>query len=132
MLLGVLDVALFVQLQLVDVLAGQPHNAVCVLVQHSGGLQQLPELCFLGCVGVLLGLLVLVVGQRLFGGFFFSLCALGCFFRLFRTLDRFVLFIHKPIYDFMVKGLKLIHFVLDGKLLVFQNRADAFVVKCHW
>ena len=50
MLLGVLDLALIIQLQLVDILAGQPHDPICILVQHPGGLQQLPELGFLGCV----------------------------------------------------------------------------------
>nr|DAF72648.1 MAG TPA: hypothetical protein [Caudoviricetes sp.] len=130
-LVRVLHVALAVQFHLVDVLARQAHDAVKVLFQHACGFKLLPELGFLCGSGFLCGLLGLVVCQSLFGGFFFSLRALGCFFRLFRTLDCLVLFIHKPIYDFMVNGLKLIHFVLDGKFLVFQNRADAFVVECH-
>nr|DAT48934.1 MAG TPA: hypothetical protein [Caudoviricetes sp.]DAV62342.1 MAG TPA: hypothetical protein [Caudoviricetes sp.] len=130
-LLGVLDLALIVQLQLVDILARQPHDPISILVQHPGVLQQLPELCFLGCVGVFLGLLGLVVGQRLFSGLLaavgcipvlFGLCA-GCFFCI-QLVFEFVRLLVQGVQN----GLGL---VIVGGFGVLQNRADVSSFECH-
>nr|DAH87006.1 MAG TPA: hypothetical protein [Caudoviricetes sp.] len=130
-LFGVLDLALIVQLQLVDILARQPHDPISILVQHPGGLQQLPELGFLGCVGVFLGLLGLVVGQCLFSGFlaaagcvtvFFGLCA-GCFFCI-QLVFEFVRLLVQGVQN----GFCL---VIVGGFGVLQNRADVSSFECH-
>nr|DAF30263.1 MAG TPA: hypothetical protein [Caudoviricetes sp.] len=130
-LLGILDLAFIVQLQLVDVFAGQPHNAVCVLVQHPGGLQQLPELGFLGCVGVFLGLLGLVVGQCLFSGF---LAAVGCVTVLFGFGEGCVLLI-----ELVLQGVRFLMQHVQNFLelaagvgrFIFQNRPESLAFECH-
>nr|DAX28979.1 MAG TPA: hypothetical protein [Caudoviricetes sp.] len=130
-LLGVLDLALIIQLQLVDILAGQPHDPICILVQHPGGLQQLPELGFLGCVGVLLGLLGFVVGQRLFSGL---LAAAGCVAVLFGFGEGCVLLI-----ELVLQGVRFLMQHVQNFLelaagvgrFIFQNRPESLAFECH-
>ena len=131
MLLGVLDLALIVQLQLVDILARQPHDPISILVQHPGGLQQFPELGFLGCVGVFLGLLGLVVGQRLFCGL---LAAVGCVPVFFGLCAGFF-FCIQLVFEFvclLVQGVQNgFCLVIVGGFGVLQNRADVSSFECH-
>nr|DAK91484.1 MAG TPA: hypothetical protein [Caudoviricetes sp.] len=130
-LLGVLNLALIVQLQLVDILAGQPHDPICILVQNPCGFQQLPELGFLGCVGVLLGLLGLVVGQRLFSGF---LAAVGCVAVFFGFGEGCVFFIELVLQSvrFLMQHVQNFLELAAGVCrFIFQNRPESFAFECH-
>nr|DAS15927.1 MAG TPA: hypothetical protein [Caudoviricetes sp.] len=130
-LLCVLDLAVLVQLQSINVRAGHFYNAVKVLFQHAIVLQQLlVGRCFRG-PGILLGLLGLVLGQRLFCGLlaavgcitvFLGLCA-GCFFCIQLVLE-FVRLLVQGVQN----GLGL---VIVGGFGVLQNRADVSSFECH-
>nr|DAR68987.1 MAG TPA: hypothetical protein [Caudoviricetes sp.] len=130
-LVRVLHIALAVQFHLVDVLARQAHDAVKVLFQHACGFKLLPELCFLGCMGVLLGLLVLVIGQRLLCGL---LTAVGCVPFLFRCNAGVFLGIQlvPESIGLLVQGVQNgFCLVIVGGFGVFQNLADICSFECH-
>nr|DAT71301.1 MAG TPA: hypothetical protein [Caudoviricetes sp.] len=130
-LLGVLDLALIVQLQLVDILARQPHDPIGILVQHPGGLQQLPELGFLGCVGVFLGLLGLVVGERLFCGLLAVVGVIPFFFCFGEGIFCSVQLVPEVVCLFVQGVQNGFRLVIVGGFGVFQNRADICSFECH-
>nr|DAK93651.1 MAG TPA: hypothetical protein [Caudoviricetes sp.] len=130
-LLCVLDLAVLVQLQSINVRAGHFYNAVKVLFQHAIVLQQLLVCrCFRG-PGVLLGLLVLVVGQRLFSGF---LAAVGCVPVLFGFGEGCVLLIELVLQSvrFLMQHVQnFLELAAGVGRFIFQNRPESLAFECH-